>query len=154
VDCPRCSEAMEERPVGTARAAVCGGCRGVWVRFASIEAVMPRLRDLAPGPQVVVAPCAGDAKLNCPECGGDLVAVKSGEFGGVAVRTCLVCFGRWVDGAELNRFGRRGFLARLLGWLMPGRGEAPPAGSGPGAAPQGPEESVRTEASSGEDNRD
>jgi Zn-finger nucleic acid-binding protein len=141
--------------MGTGRAATCPACKGAWVPFASIEVVMPRLAELAPRSAEGLA-AAGDpaAKLKCPECGGDLVTVKSGEARGGAVRTCLVCFGRWIDGAELARFRRRGLLGRLLDIFR--SKPSPAAGPSPEAAapPPAPEESARTEPPEEAENRD
>jgi len=119
------------------------------VPFASIEAVMPRLGELAPEKGAEVPPATpGGEKLKCPECGGDLVAVRSGEVRGAALRTCLVCFGRWVDGAELVRLRGGGLLARLLSVFRTKRrpaAAAREAGAGPPEVPPA-EESARTEA--------
>jgi Zn-finger nucleic acid-binding protein len=156
MNCPRCHSEVAERAMGTGRAATCGSCGGAWIPFGCIEMVMPRLAELAPG-GAVEPPPAGDAgdKLKCPECGGDLVTVKSGEVRGLAIRTCLVCFGRWVDGGELGKLKRRGLLARFFDLFRSGE---PGGGSeGSTAAPGGPgpaaEESARTEAAPEEEDR-
>jgi len=113
---------------------------------------MPRLSELAPQPGTEGVGCGVPGeKLKCPDCGGDLVGVKSGEFRGAAVRTCLVCFGRWVDGAELEKLGGKGFFSRILGALIP-RGRAPMADEDlPTAEAPPAEESARTETPEEED---
>ncbi len=135
--------------MGTGRAGVCSSCRGAWVPFASIEAVMPRLGELAPAKDEAPAPADAAAdKLKCPECGGDLVAVRHAEVRGASVRTCLVCFGRWIDGAELVRLKGGGLLSRLLG-IFGTKSRPPAAGQETGAEPSpdapASEESARTE---------
>jgi len=135
--------------VGLARAHPCAACGGAWVPFESCEAVMRRLAELAPA-QAPAAPPAGPDKLKCPGCGGDLVAVKAHGAGGVVVRTCLVCFGRWVDGWELGRTRGRGLLGLVKALLRalspkekPPRAAPQPAARPPAEPPA--EESARTE---------
>lgn len=158
MNCPRCHSEVAERAMGTGRVATCSSCGGAWIPFGCIEMVMPRLGELARREPLDAAAAAGaDDKLKCPECGGDLVTVRSGEVRGLAVRTCLVCFGRWVDGGELGKLKRRGLVARFLGLFRskgPGpaeeRGGKLPVGPGPGPAA---EESARTEARADEEDR-
>jgi len=109
---------------------------------------MPRLAELAPAQ--APPPPSAPAKLRCPGCGGDLVAVKAHGLRGAAALTCLVCFGRWVDGADLARTrgrGLGGLLRSLLRALLPkDRPPATPPGPPPPPPPQPPsEESARTE---------
>jgi Zn-finger nucleic acid-binding protein len=142
--------------MGTGRAGKCPTCEGAWVPFASLESVMPRLAELAPqevrdsGDELDTA-----EKLKCPECGGDLVSVRSNEVRGAAVRTCLVCFGRWIDGAELAKLRRRGFFGRLLDAFRP-KAAAQSSEGGEEMPPASPlaEESARSESPEGEENRD
>lgn len=137
--------------VGGGRACRCAACGGVWIPFGSVDRVVPRLGELAGGERSPEAAARRPAsKYKCPECGGDLVRVRSGAVRGGSLCTCLVCFGRWVDGEALAGMARRGFWG-WLGRLF--RPPAPPPLSGdPGAAepPAGRpgEESARTETSS------
>jgi Zn-finger nucleic acid-binding protein len=137
--------------VGTGRACSCGSCGGVWLPFGSIETVVPRLAELAEA----LSPAAGPGgravpeRLKCPDCGGDMVAVRSNEVRGAALSTCLVCFSRWASGTELSKLRRRGLLSRLLGMFLPGKRPIAPVGEpGPAPAPASEgtsgEESVRT----------
>jgi len=148
VNCPRCDQEVTERKVGGSRAGVCPSCRGAWVPFESMEAVLPRLAELAPAgePSAAAAPApAAGQKLKCPNCGGDLVTLKDQGAGGAQVHACLVCFGRWVDGSELGRL-RGGGLKRLLASFLRmfrSGGHSPTPGAPPGAPPA--EESSRTE---------
>jgi Zn-finger nucleic acid-binding protein len=80
-----------------------------------MESVVPRVGELIPDrPGNTVPDIAPQTKLKCPECGGDLVQVKSNEIRGAAVKTCLVCFGRWIEGAELRGMKGRGLFARIF----------------------------------------
>ena len=141
--------------MGTGRAGTCPSCQGAWVPFASLESVMPRLAELAPQ---AVEPLGQDfdpgEKLKCPDCGGDLVAVRSNEVRGAAVRTCLVCFGRWIDGIELSKLRKRGFFGRLFD-VFRSRGPSPAGGEGTESTSASPiaEESARTEPPVGEEDR-
>jgi Zn-finger nucleic acid-binding protein len=140
---------MSDRRLGTGRACSCSLCGGAWVPFAGMEVVMPRLAELAPAEkpgEPAGAPPAG--RLKCPECGGDMVGVKGGEARVSSLRTCLVCFGRWVDGGELFKLRRRGLLGRLADLFRSGK--RPPAAGEPArdqTVPQpSAEESARTGA--------
>ncbi len=126
--------------MGTGRVGRCPSCLGVWVPFSGIELIIPRISDLAPEEPVPAAPEGGKGK--CPECGGNLVTVKSGEIRGAAARTCLVCFGRWIDGSELSKLRKRGLLSRLLGLFGARPGKPAPAED---VAPFSAEESARTD---------
>jgi len=150
LNCPRCAGKLNEVMVGLCRAHTCAGCGGAWVPFESCEAVMPRLSELAPAEAPPALP-AEAAKSKCPGCGGDLVVVKAYGAGGVAVRTCMVCFGRWVDGSELCRTrgqGLLGLIRAMLQRLAPKEKlprNAPPPGEPEPAAGFRSEESARTE---------
>ena len=154
--CPRCRTEIKDRRMGTGRAGTCPSCQGAWVPFASLESVMPRLAELAPqeASRSEAEIDAGE-KLKCPECGGDLVSVRSNEVRGAAVRTCLVCFGRWIDGAELAKLHRRGLFGRLFDVFRPKTAPQSSAGGGemPPASPLA-EESARSEPPEEEENRD
>lgn len=156
MNCPHCGGGLAERLVGLNRAASCPGCSGVWVPFESCEAVLRRLEDLAPESEpAAAAPPAGRERMKCPGCGGDMVRVKSQGAAVAAMHTCLVCFGRWVDGAEMARTRARGlggFFRRLLRALVPKsrapHSGPPPAhsgGAGAAPAPRSSEESARME---------
>ena len=148
MNCPRCNRELAERRMGTGRAGVCPECGGAWVPFNSVEQVMPRIDELAPEPGTAGEAPAGEEKLKCPDCGGDLVTVKGQGAGAVATCTCLVCFGRWADGAELARL-RTGGLGRLWRGLRRIFGGRPVAAAPPAEAAAGPpaEESQRTDSS-------
>jgi Zn-finger nucleic acid-binding protein len=117
------------------------------VPFSGIELILPRISDLAPQGEVPAVAASGKPK--CPECGGDLVTVKSGEIRGAAARTCLVCFGRWIDGGELAKLRKGGLFSRLLRLFGFRPEKRAPAAEGP--APFSAEESARTEAQNPEE---
>ena len=109
---------------------------------------MPRLAELAPR-EAVPRPAVA-AKPRCPSCGGDLVTVKAHGLKGATALTCLVCFGRWLDGADLAKTrgrGLGGLLRSLLRALLPKDRPPPPPPPGPPPPPPQPpsEESARTE---------
>jgi Zn-finger nucleic acid-binding protein len=140
--------------VGLNRAGSCPACGGAWVPFESCEAVLPRLEELASDVEPAAEAPVGGA-FKCPGCGGDMVRVKTQGAAVSAMHTCLVCFGRWVDGNEMARTRARGLgglFRRLLRGLVP---KGRPARSGPPPAPPsrpagppetgGSEESARME---------
>jgi len=150
LNCPRCSGTLSQVMVSLCRAHTCQACGGAWVPFESCEAVMPRLAELAP--EGTPAPlAAAPAKVKCPGCGGDLVPVKAHASGGITVRTCMVCFGRWVDGSELLRTRGQGLLGMIKAMFrrMAPKDKAPKNAPAPGeaepAAHLRSEESARTE---------
>jgi Zn-finger nucleic acid-binding protein len=97
------------------------------VPFTNIDSISMRIADLEPTnpPAVKLDAEQKVATLKCPECGGELVGVKNNDLGGVSARTCLVCFGRWVDGSDLARSSHRGFFARFLDYFRKRNTSAP-----------------------------
>jgi len=157
MNCPRCARELAEKMVSLHASSACPGCGGVWVPFESVDAVLPRLAELAP-PEGLVPPAeAGQKGLRCPSCGGEMAGVKAHGAGGALVRTCLVCFGRWVDGSDLVRargHGLRRLWRAILRALKPKERPAPrPEPAEEGTAPPRPqpsaEESSRTEPPKG-----
>lgn len=134
--------------------------------FENWESLAPSLGSLAPAsrPTESATPALEGGKPKCPGCGGDLVTVRAQELGGATVLTCLVCFGRWVDGRELYRLrggGLRRLWRSLLGALLPkesprgvpaapaGEAESPAEPEEEAPPPGAPEESARTEPPDG-----
>lgn len=153
MNCPRCNQPLADRTVSLCSVQVCPGCGGVWVPFESISGVMSRLVELAPEAAAGLPAEADSRPLRCPSCGGETVRVKAQGIGGARVRTCLVCFGRWADGADLVQARGRGLVGLLRAiWraLAPKeraepRSEAPLEAAPPPRPAPSAEESSRTE---------
>ncbi len=121
--------------------------------FSNIDSVSLRITDLVPANPSVVQEDAEQkfVTLKCPECGGELVGVKNNDLGGVAARTCLVCFGRWVDGGDLVRSSYRGFFARFLDYFRKSNATVPDLAVLEANEPEiTPEESARVAAPDGD----
>ena len=104
MNCPRCNVGLNEVKVDEVVVSRCGQCSGVWFDFGELERVLSResysLRVLLPRgrPQLQ----AKVDTLACPRCASILMRMRASPEP-VTYYGCLGCYGRWLDGAELER---------------------------------------------------
>lgn len=85
----------------------CSACGGAWFHEKDMDAVLRATAALdwpAPRPRPEsgaekAAPT--DTLWSCPCCAGKLVSVHDRRGSGATVRRCLVCYGGWMDHADL-----------------------------------------------------
>jgi len=111
--CPNCKRAGSSEVVLACLTADkidflhCSACGGAWFHEKDMDAVLRATAALdwpAPRPRAddgseKVAPA--DNLWSCPCCAGKLVNVHDRRGSGATVRRCLVCYGGWMDHADL-----------------------------------------------------
>jgi Zn-finger nucleic acid-binding protein len=116
--CPRCHRALDT----SGPTAMCHGCRGLWVREASVGEMIAEMRGEAGTVEVPLVAAEGE-RLPCPICGKEMA---SGTLEDISVDRCADGHGYWFDADELGEVLRRSrperseepsFLDRLLGRL-------------------------------------
>jgi Zn-finger nucleic acid-binding protein len=121
--CPRCDVDLHEvRAEDDLIVNPCSECGGVWFDFADLSRILEEdlkkeiSRDLAEkGPE---GEGKTEGKIACPNCGGPLVEVKSLEEPHILMESCIVCYGRWIDGPELRKLLDRGILSQIKSFLQ------------------------------------
>ena len=119
MNCPRCETELSEIKVDEIVLDKCPSCAGIWFDFAELERVLGKdphwLRELTRGRKHAASPASPSSeKAQCPRCGeGRLVEVRSSQDPDVTVLGCLVCYGRWLDGHELERFKQKGLFGKM-----------------------------------------
>lgn len=104
--CPRCRSELAETPCGGVRVDRCASCGGAWLDFEEIDRAIseiPRSELARSIPEGAAEHPDGAPPGKCPCCGGNLVRVRDMEHGHARFDTCMVCFGRWIDGDELAK---------------------------------------------------
>ena len=118
--CPRCEAELNEVKADEIVLDKCMNCGGIWFDFAEMERVLGKdtrlfRGDSRPGGDSGHADDArADAGAVCPRCdSAKLVEMCSSQDPDVTVLGCLSCYGRWLDGEELERMHEKGLLAKL-----------------------------------------
>jgi len=116
--CPRCNASLREQRVDAILLDKCDGCGGVWFDFAELERAVAKDQRTLSGilrepkgrtPQ----PPSPDSPLICPRCNGELLSVRSTDYPEVEIHACLGCYGRWLDGSEMDRIRNKGLLSKF-----------------------------------------
>jgi uncharacterized protein len=114
MDCPRCQRPLNKTPVDEVVFDRCQTCGGLWLDFAQLDDVLAResrsLHDLLPedGPAVPdnAAPPA------CPRCTAPLIRMCASPEP-LVYYACLTCYGRWLDGNQIQRIVGRPLAAKF-----------------------------------------
>jgi len=120
--CVKCSGELEKVTVGGVEVDQCPKCSGIWFDFGELQKILgqpdlDRLKGSAPG---AAASAAQDAvRGHCPRCGGagNMVPVTDLHHQGVHIDTCLVCYGQWLDGGELEVLRKKGLFKSAAGFF-------------------------------------
>ena len=112
--CPRCDKTLSEVTFDEIVVDRCDTCSGTWFDFAELERIVNRdayaMAVLAPEESL---PSVSDVDtLPCPRCAGNLIRVRA-EPEGILYYTCLTCYGRWLDGSELQRVAGRSLTSKF-----------------------------------------
>ena len=112
--CPRCVKPLREVKFDEIVIDRCEACFGVWFDFAELERILNRdahaISSLVP--DETLPPAAKTDTLPCPRCGDRLIPVPA-EPEGIVYYTCLACYGRWLDGSELQRVAGRSLAGKF-----------------------------------------
>jgi Zn-finger nucleic acid-binding protein len=125
--CPDCGrrasepETLEVCSAGRTELHRCRMCGGVWFQDKELDVALRAIsnnRWAEPQAESTASNSAGvngeNADWKCPCCGGTLVAIRPRSGYGVTIRRCLVCYGGWIEYAEVQKAeSSYGVLARL-----------------------------------------
>lgn len=85
----------------------CTQCGGAWFYEKDADLAMRAAGARTwPAPQKAEVRSSTPAPLNnwtCPCCGGTLVQIQDRRGTGASVHRCLICYGGWMDHADLQR---------------------------------------------------
>jgi Zn-finger nucleic acid-binding protein len=106
--CPECSryapvtEALKSFSVGKMDFHHCPDCGGAWFQDKGVDEALRAAGERPwPGPTTVKGVVPAEAEWLCPCCQGRLVAINDRRGSGAQVRRCLVCYGGWIEHADL-----------------------------------------------------
>ncbi len=114
MNCPRCDTPLIEVTVDEVVLDRCEECGGLWFDFALLERVLNResraLRSLSPKgaserPETWEPP-------DCPRCADKLIKMRA-KHEPIVYYGCLTCYGRWLDGTEMDRIVGRTLMAKF-----------------------------------------
>ena len=121
MNCVKCSGELQKTNVGGVEVNQCPKCFGIWFDFGELQTVLGQ-QDADRLKAIHSASGRGgqdQKKVPCPRCGGDGNMVKLAAPGhqGVHIDTCLVCYGHWLDGGELEALRKKGLFKSVAGFF-------------------------------------
>jgi Zn-finger nucleic acid-binding protein len=113
MNCAKCGTELQKKQVGGVDVDRCPACSGIFFDSGELEKIL-EAEDLE-----ALRNAAGnneghdEARTSCPRCGGEgkMVPLTDMKHKGVHIDTCLVCFGQWLDGGELEKLLKRGIFS-------------------------------------------
>ena len=112
--CPRCDTDLDEVKFQEIVIDQCRACAGIWFDFAELERILSRdahaMRRLLPDEGLPPVPDVDI--LPCPRCDDTLIRMWI-EPEHVRYYTCLTCYGRWLDGSEIQRIAGRSLAIKF-----------------------------------------
>lgn len=128
--CPRCQSSKMEKVIvrhgGSAEGMTqeskykqCTECGGIWFELNELERALGKKIQFG-------VPVAAKSNNNvshaykpfCPLCRTQLIHIKSLDVPELGVEACLICQGRWVDGAEIKKLQEHGFFKQVKSFVM------------------------------------
>ena len=104
MECPRCQAVLSEIMLDEIVLDRCSQCGGIWFDFAEFERILSResrvIQALLPEGGTTEPEEAHE--LPCPRCNGTLIRMGA-PTGPTSYYGCLTCYGRWLDGNEIER---------------------------------------------------
>lgn len=115
--CPHCQDQkLYETVAKNARYRQCGKCGGIWFNINEMEkAVGDKIKFNLPQ---TAAPAEAAGQTKCPSCFTQMSAIKSLELPDINVSACMICQGRWIEGAEVAKLQARGIFNQVKSLIM------------------------------------
>jgi Zn-finger nucleic acid-binding protein len=117
--CAKCDGQLAPVTVGGVTVDQCDKCSGIWMDFGELKKVLSeedagKLRGLGG-----MGEAHDRQKAACPRCGGDgtMVQLADPKHKDVHLDTCLVCYGHWLDGGELEKLRAQGLFETVAGFF-------------------------------------
>ena len=116
MQCPRCDNALTEARVDEVVLDRCPTCGGIWLDFSHLERLLSResraLRGLLPSDRQKRREEHHEETIACPRCNGTLLRTNTTPEP-VSYYACLTCYGRWIDGNQVDKLVGRPLAAKL-----------------------------------------
>ncbi|MEO1273157.1 MAG: zf-TFIIB domain-containing protein [Myxococcota bacterium] len=115
MDCPKCDGMLNKVYVGTIEVDQCSACAGIWFDMGELNKVL-KASDIDSLKRRTEPATEHDSiKTQCPRCHGqgNMIHVKDMDHS-IHVDTCVVCYGQWLDGGELEMLRRKGLMEMVL----------------------------------------
>jgi len=111
MNCVKCSGELQKVSVGGVEVDQCPKCSGIWFDMGELQKVLDQ-EDLARLREASGRGGQDQKRAGCPRCGGagNMVPVTDLHHHGVHIDTCLVCYGQWLDGGELETLRKKGLF--------------------------------------------
>ena len=106
VSCPGCERRLSQARIDSWPVLICRGCKGLLVHGENLLRIVLYCRDrtdAVPRAPEPIDPRHLERKLECPRCGGDMLAHPYYGPGDFVIDACIDCREVWLDGGELGR---------------------------------------------------
>ena len=112
--CPRCETDLTPVKVEDTTLDRCLSCGGVWFDFMEMERALSRETAALKGFVLHGVPPRVEEteSLPCPRCQGALVRMRAMPEN-VTHYGCVSCYGRWLDGSQVERVVGRSLSAKF-----------------------------------------
>ena len=117
--CVKCEGELSQVAVGGVTVDQCNKCSGIWLDLGELEKVLSgddvtKVRSLGDNSEV-----HDQEKATCPRCKGEgkMVQLADPKHQGVHLDRCLVCYGHWLDGGELEKLRNKGVFGTVAGFF-------------------------------------
>ena len=115
MDCPKCSNTMNELEGFSYSAAKCSGCSGIWFRDSGHKIA----KDLAHAKQIDESVTNASSAYNlvrdidCPECESAMIKMVDPTQLNIEIESCADCYGVFFDAGEFTDFSEFTLLERV-----------------------------------------
>ena len=114
MNCPRCDTPLSEVKLEEVVLDRCMTCGGFWMDYTQLERILTRessgLRELMN--ESGHAKSGEEKPITCPRCGAPLIKMRATPEP-VAYYACISCYGRWLDGSEMERIAGRSLAIKF-----------------------------------------
>jgi Zn-finger nucleic acid-binding protein len=110
MDCVKCQGELKKVTIDEVEVDQCAECSGTWFDFGELKKVL-QAEDVQKLENVLENNEGDDLERGkCPSCGGDgnMVQCASLKAKDIHIDVCPICYGRWLDGGELERLRSTG----------------------------------------------
>jgi Zn-finger nucleic acid-binding protein len=121
MNCAKCAGELQKVTVGGVEVDQCPKCFGTWFDFGELKEVLGQEdSDKLKALHSASGRGGQDAKRgSCPCCGANsqLTPLVVPGKKNLHVDTCLVCYGQWLDGGEIEALRKKGLFESAAGFF-------------------------------------
>jgi Zn-finger nucleic acid-binding protein len=93
---------------------LCPKCNGLWVSAEEAEEILRRQpRTISDANKLEKVSLPDGRKVRCPACYGDIMRARNLVNKDISVEQCLMCYGFWLDAAEIQNLKEKGLITDL-----------------------------------------